>query len=297
MNEQSAVESFAQAMRKAKSKQLIAKSPLILNNSSMSLYIQKTDILTSLWDYSISLIADLKDASMSEHAHHSYKVVVTLDNDLGGIIDGHTISNVRGFIVNKTVPHTFFGPDARVLVNFIEPDSLWGWQLRSLLKDKPWMNIDSVLAPEQYENVFPENYKCLSNDELIPYVNNFLNSIFPLVSQPNKTITDDRIKLALLYVEENLHKPLDLEDIASQISLSPDRVRHLFVKEMNIPFSQYVIWKRIKKIISTAIHEDKKLNETCIQYGFWDQPHFVKTFKRFFGLTPSFFFNNCRVLL
>ncbi len=249
----------------------------------------------ALWNYCLSFIADM--ASVVEHYHHCYKVVISLDNEFECLIDGQAFFGLRGFIVNQAIPHSCYAPSANVLVNFIEANSFWGLQLKELLADKTFVMIDSVLAPEQYSQVLPANYEELPNDILIPYVKAFLDSIFPISLPTNKIITDERIEITLQYIDQNLHEPLDLEDIANLLFLSTDRTRHLFVEHMGIPFSQYILWKRIRNTMAVAIIEEGKLTEACLRFGFTDQPHFNRTFKRIFGLPPSIIIRHSRVLL
>lgn len=250
----------------------------------------------SSWEYSISFIADM--GSVIEHNHHCYKVVISLNNDFECLIDGQVLVGLRGFVVNQTVPHSCYAPNASVLVNFVEADSLLGWKLRDLLADRSYLPIESVLAPEQFNQVLPTNYRELGNEVLIPYVNAFLNSLSPIVQQSSGLQpVDERIRLALCLIDQNLQERLELRDVASHINLSVDHARHLFVQQLGIPFSQYVRWKRIRKTMAVAVTEERKLTNACLRFGFTDQPHFNRTFKRIFGVTPSTIIRHCRVLL
>jgi len=249
----------------------------------------------ALWHYSISFIADT--ASVAEHYHHCYKIVVSLDNSFECMIDGQAFFGLKGFIINQSIPHSCFAPDANVLVNFIESDSLLGWQLRDLLAGKAYLNIDSVLSTEQYSQVLPPNYTELSNETLIPYVNTFLDSLLLNARPASDIVTDERIVVILQYIEQHLSETIDLEHLAGLINLSSERTRHLFVQEMGIPFTQYIMWQRIRKTMVVAITEESKLIEACLRFGFTDQPHFNRTFKRIFGMTPGGIIRYCRVLM
>ena len=248
----------------------------------------------SLWQYSLSFLADI--ASVQEHYHYCYKVVVTLDNTFDCIIDGKARVGLRGFVVNKTVPHACFAVDSHVLVSLIEPNSMLAWKLRDLLDGKSWIDLGTVFTTEQLTNILPPNYNGMTNADLIPYVNKFFDSLM-ISYNPMETDIDKRVKAALRYVEDNLSGNIELESVADKMNLSLNRARHLFVEEMGIPFTQYVLWQRIRKTMSAAIIEESRLTEACLRFGFVDQPHFNKIFKRIFGLPPQSIIKYCRVLL
>lgn len=262
------------------------KIPIKLNESSTRF---------SLWDYSISFI--VKTGSVAENYHHCYKIIISLDNSFGCLIDGQALFGLKGMIVNQSIPYSYYAPETHFLVNFIEPNSFWGQQLRTLLKDNAWLNIDSVVAEEKISDILPLKYDTFSDEELSLYVTTFLDSIFHSRIPVTNVVTDERIKQVLEYIDYNLHESLRLEDIADYVNLSADRIRHLFVIQMHIPFSQYLLWRRIRKVMEATLNKESKMNEACFNYGFTDQSHFNKTFKRIFGLTPGLLIRDARFLL
>jgi len=253
------------------------------------------DTITSLPHYNLSFITGID--SMAVHYHHCYKVVVALDNVFDCNIDGQTLLRIRGIIINLTTTHSYVGADTNTLISFIEADSLLGRQFKIILDGKAYVNLENVVPSESIIAVLPANYTELGNDVLVPYIDSFLNSLLSTASQETNLIMDERVQIALQYIEENIHKTLELKDIANQINLSPERLRRLFVQEVGTLFSQYVIWMRIRKTIKVAMIEENKFNEACLRFGFTDQPHFNKTFKRIFGLTPVGIIRYCRVVL
>jgi len=249
----------------------------------------------NLWDYTISFISRID--RIMEHYHHCYKVTITLDNTFDCEIDGEQISGIRGFIVNQSVTHACFAPGANVLVNFIEADSFWGWQIKALLGDRAFLNINEVMDEDAIGNVLPANYYELSDEVLVPYVNSFLNSLFVAEPTINAAPVDERIGIVLEYLEANLHEHTVLEDMTSKTKLSRGRLRHLFAEQMGIPFSQYILWKRMRNTLKAAILDEVTLTESCHRFGFADQPHFNRTFKRVFGMKPTLLINYSRMLL
>lgn len=248
----------------------------------------------SLWDHSISFIANA--SYVKDHYHQCYKVVVSLDDTFDCCIDGQLLTGLRSLVINQTVPHSFDAKNTHLLMSFVKVDSPYGLQLRALLADKACINLNSFMAPGQLENIMPANYNELSNNVLIPHVKAFMNSIFFMTRVRENFVMDVRISVALLFIEQNLQGPLDLERIASKINLSIDRTRHLFITETGTSFSQYVLWKRIRKTLVAAIDNQASLSESCYHFGFVDQAHFNKSFKRYFGLTPGMVLRSTRLL-
>jgi AraC-like DNA-binding protein len=255
-----------------------------------------TYIYQPLENYSISAIEDLEKADTVDQAHQSYKIVVSLDHALACIIQGEAVSNLQGFLLNQSVIHTYTNVSSKVLVNFIEADSYLGWQLGSLLNGKPWININSVLSTEQYKNILPPDYARLSNEEILPFVHDFLSSIFSAVNPKNRIISDQKLIQALQFIDNNLQTPPELEEVAKQAGLPTERFRHLFIKQMHIPFSRYILWKQIKNNFPVSAAREQE-SAPFTHYGFGDQAHYFRTFKDLFGLLPTEFQSACRILL
>jgi len=56
---------------------------------------------------------------------------------------------------------------------------------------------------------------------------------------------------------------------------------------MNISIRQYILWKKIE-IAATKSQTGHSLTESAHYAGFTDSSHFIKTFKKMFGVRPSF---------
>jgi AraC-like DNA-binding protein len=127
--------------------------------------------------------------------------------------------------------------------------------------------------------------------------NDVLYNIFKDHLQPSKTETiDSRITEAIQFINDHLAEILTLEKVANHIYLSPERTRHLFLDNVEMPFSQYVLWKRIKTVLTSVVEGRQTFFEASLQYGFTDQTHFNKFFKRMFGTTATKVLKNCTFL-
>ena len=264
----------------------------MLQNDRSEIKYNLSDFLN---DYSISYIVNTN--SVVDHYHPCYKIVISLDQNFECMIDGQILFDLHGIIINQTILHSFSAQKANVLIILVKTDSLYGQLIYEQLQGKAWLDISLIQTFSQLNKVIPSEYKELSNKTLISQIRLFLNSL--LLPNHIKTdfFVDNRIGLALHFINENLHVPLELSNVAAAINLSPGRTRHLFALQMGIPFSQYILWSRIFKVMATAINEDCKLSEVCTRFGFGDQSHFNHAYKRIFGLTPKSMIRSGRVLI
>ena len=106
----------------------------------------------------------------------------------------------------------------------------------------------------------------------------------------NQTAT--RIYNAVIYIEENLDKKLLLEDVCKKAHFSPYHFHRLFSVVTGETFTNFINRKRIEKSASFLIHQkEKNITEISEAIGFASISSFSKSFKKFYGISPSEFKN------
>jgi two-component system response regulator YesN len=93
---------------------------------------------------------------------------------------------------------------------------------------------------------------------------------------------------AIDYIMLNYADELSLNTVADAIFVSGYYLSHLFRKEMNTTFSDYVCKIRIDKA-KTLLKKDKgvSIQEITEKVGFNDPNYFAKSFKKLTGITPK----------
>lgn len=269
-------------------------SRIVQSMVTTPVHMVEIDTAATVSEYSLSYICNSKD--LTDHFHHCIKVAVSLDHYFDCLVDGVVISHLKGIIIREGIPHSFLTPEANILLNYIKVDTVHSNQLLKLLKDVPWLNINRVLINFDSSQIFPAQYKDMSNNELIPLVYKFLDSVC-FVIQEKKVRGDARVQSALKLIDQNLQNDLVIEQVAEQIHLSADRTRHIFVQEVGIPMAQYILWKRIRNTIKLAAQPEESFINACLKSGFGDQSHFNRAFRRIFFLRPLPIIRNCRVII
>ncbi|MCZ7379877.1 AraC family transcriptional regulator [Micromonospora sp. WMMC250] len=77
-----------------------------------------------------------------------------------------------------------------------------------------------------------------------------------------------------------------LDDVATAVGLSPDRLAHLLTAALGLPFRAYVRWRRLQIAIA-HVAAGTTLTSAAHAAGFADSAHLTRTSHRTFGLAPS----------
>lgn len=95
------------------------------------------------------------------------------------------------------------------------------------------------------------------------------------------------LKRVLDWIEDHLHLPLTIADLAQQAELSEYHFAHMFKQSMNMPPHQYVLQQRLNRAHHAVTHSTRSLTEIAFECGFSSAGHFSTRFKQQFGYTPS----------
>ncbi|HTI11497.1 MAG TPA: AraC family transcriptional regulator [Puia sp.] len=228
------------------------------------------------------------------HYHKCYQIVITLHIPFNSIIDKNKYYHLKGFLVNQDITHSCEAENTDALIYFIDAESYMGWQLREILDGAPFMAIDSILGEEELTALIEQYGRASTVEELRQMAGGLLRKIVLSRGAPMNRVLDNRIIKIVDYIDAHLDDPLSLQDISQHIFLSPERIRHLFAQEIGIPFSQYVLWKRIKAVMTQVLKDKVPIVNSVIQNGFTDQAHFARLFKRTFGVSAKNLLKNSR---
>jgi AraC family transcriptional regulator len=97
---------------------------------------------------------------------------------------------------------------------------------------------------------------------------------------------DERVSKVIAWVASQLATPIRLADAAGVAGLSPDRLRHVFVRHTGLPFRTYVLWLRLLKAVE-GFSRGESLTDAAHAAGFADSAHFSRTFRRTFGIAAA----------
>jgi AraC-like DNA-binding protein len=94
------------------------------------------------------------------------------------------------------------------------------------------------------------------------------------------------IRLAIEYLRERYAHPVALDELAFQVGLNKYYLVRAFRKATGVPPHSYQLQLRVARA-KTLLAAGLPATEVAATLGFADQSHFVRTFHRFFGISPG----------
>lgn len=145
--------------------------------------------------------------------------------------------------------------------------------------------IDAIIR--EYEN------KDVYNQELVQQLVNTMiivvaRNIARYLPEQVNMGTEEKAMDILQYVQSNIYYPekLRAEVISNNFSISEAYMGRYFKKHANETLQQYIINYKTKLIEHRLQFSDKRLNEIASEFGFTDESHFNKFFRKQRGSSP-----------
>lgn len=235
------------------------------------------------------------DTDFPPNQFQGIKLVVSLEGTFTCVVDGQTLTDCSSLIINRNTVHSLFAANTHLLTYYIDIDSSLAYSLRGSLGDRSWLDLSQQVAAPSFWHQFPYAPVTMLDSAPDTVADHVLTALFQTLSPPTPPEGDWRIEKLMDFIDNNIENPLMLADLAPVVSLSSERVRHLFGEYVGVTISQYVAWMRVKRVIQSNLEEAVPLGQAAHQYGFTDQAHFNKIFKRMFGAKPYNLLKNKRI--
>lgn len=155
-------------------------------------------------------------------------------------------------------------------------------------------NIPATTLVDQFfelEKILPELYKtiksCFSSNLSLKDTKHLFDTIFTehIISKDTKPVLDLRLIHA---IEQILQSGGNINLKNLDISLSQRQLRRLFEHYFGESPKVFAKVFRFQNILNAKPSiESLKTNKIFYDKGYYDQAHFIRDFKRFYGVTPS----------
>lgn len=89
------------------------------------------------------------------------------------------------------------------------------------------------------------------------------------------------------YVQNNLSKPLDVDELAKALFISRTHLAAKFKKETGMTLTDFILREKVEEAKRLLRYSDKSLSLIADYLGFSSQSHFTKAFKKYTSKTPG----------
>ncbi len=127
-----------------------------------------------------------------------------------------------------------------------------------------------------------DNLKIILNALLLE-----LCSIGSKIGSASKKGTELLLLNALNTVNEHFFESISLQSVAEELSVTPQYLSSAFSKYMGVSFSEYLRDKRLKFAANQLSTQKYNVTEVCFNCGYDNLSHFIRSFKKKFGISPK----------
>lgn len=99
--------------------------------------------------------------------------------------------------------------------------------------------------------------------------------------------TDFTFHHILEYIDTHSGEPLEIQDLAAMCHMSYSHFAKLFREHYGRSCKEYITYIRLVKARDLLLHTDYDINYIALETGFFDCSHFIRTYKKWKGITPK----------
>lgn len=92
---------------------------------------------------------------------------------------------------------------------------------------------------------------------------------------------------AINYIEDNLKQPIHVNDVCTQIAMSPWQFQRVFRFLVGSPIGFYLRGRRLTEAYKYLVEKELKIVELAFDFQFGSHEAFSRSFKNFFGCSPN----------
>lgn len=99
--------------------------------------------------------------------------------------------------------------------------------------------------------------------------------------------TDFTFYHILEYIDTHSGEPLEIQNLAAMCHMSYSHFAKLFRERYGRSCKEYLTYIRLVKAQDLLLHTDYDINYIALETGFFDCSHFIRTYKKWKGITPK----------
>lgn len=235
-----------------------------------------------LWEGGFLLTARARGV-VPAHAHHAIQIVIALDGCVAICGRGDGWRESRGIVVRPDAEHSFDCNGALGVMVFVDPETSEGaWLASSLRQDITTVadaRLDAIVPALRAFAERPEDA-----DDISTLIRDSVHGLRPGLTPARRV--DSRVTTVIESIRGSDELRMSLDDAAGLACLSPTRFAHLFKDQVGLPFSRYMLWRKLTRAM-VAVASERTLAAAAHAADFADAAHLTRTFYQMVGMAPS----------
>ncbi|TQN49536.1 putative HTH-type transcriptional regulator YdeC [Acidithiobacillus thiooxidans ATCC 19377] len=165
------------------------------------------------------------------------------------------------------------------------------WQVPTCIEDEwVWVEAQGLLRACESPDTSTSPFKALYLEGRVLALLAILADRFGLESQDRRAKrTDRRLKRALAFIHERTAGGYGLPELANAAHISQAQLVRLFKEALGTTPMAYVASQRLATARRLLMGTDIPISELAARFGYADQSHFTRQFRKATGTTPARF--------
>ena len=235
-----------------------------------------------LWEGGFLLTARAQGV-VPAHAHHAIQIVIALDGCVAISGSDGEWHETRGLVMRPDAEHSFDCNGASGVMMFVDPESSEGSWLSMSLRQDITMVSDArleVIVPAL--RAFVEQPD--DSADIAVLIRQGIQGLRPGLAPARRL--DARVTTVLDAIRASDDLRMSLDQAADKACLSSTRFAHLFKDQVGLPFSRYMLWRKLTRAM-VAIASEGTIAAAAHAADFADAAHLTRTFYQMVGMAPS----------
>jgi AraC-like DNA-binding protein len=165
--------------------------------------------------------------------------------------------------------------------------SVFNLNVRSLLPQIAHLDNHYIEKKDRFLSSFIDlDDPFQAESEAVIFIGELLYDVFKIEkSRPPRIKKQTDVSIIKTYINENFTQEIRLDDLADLYGKSKFSLLRKFKAVYNLTPHAYVLNKRINKS-KRLLQKGETVAQTAAMCGFFDQSHFIKSFRQYVGMNP-----------
>ncbi len=242
-----------------------------------------------------------------ENGTHEHILILCVDGSGRYDIDGKQgiLQTNQALLIPRNTPHIYWASDAApwsiYWVHFTGSNA--DFFAHQSASGERVFSVDSD-AMSTLQGLFTECYKALMTGfvlERMVYASQTLHHLLGCLFFNNRAFSPTlqtshfhNLDATLVYLSNNVHKPLTLAEMARHADLSPSHFSRLFKEQTSYSPIDYFIHLKVQHACRLLFLTNLTVYEIGYELGYEDSAYFSRLFKKVVGMSPTVYRNKPR---